>query len=156
MTISNELGWFWKKPLVSTRHFDQYVLIIFWRKKRKRKKNVWVETNGFFQNHPNLLEIVITWCYRKPVKYWAQLVKETNTLVASCIQMHKTEVCFIIGVRNYLFVKNYVTSEGAVSHNVLYLQQLSIDHSQRRFYANNYFESIPIVSSAFKAIVHFR
>ena len=33
-------------------------------------------------------------------------------------------------------IKNYVTSEGAVYHNVLYYQQLSIDG----FYANNNFE----------------
>ena len=26
-----ELGWFWKEPLVSTRRFDQYALIVFWR-----------------------------------------------------------------------------------------------------------------------------
>ena len=32
----------------------------------------------------------------------------------------------IILVRNYFFLKNYVSSEGAVSHNVLYYQQLSI------------------------------
>ena len=31
MTISNELGWFWKESLVSTRRFDQYALIVFWR-----------------------------------------------------------------------------------------------------------------------------
>ena len=30
-------------------------------------------------------------------------------------------------VECYLFLENYVTSEGAVSHNVLYHQQLSID-----------------------------
>ena len=52
----NELGWFWKEPLVSTRHFDQYALIVFcflqktirayWLKR-------WVETNGSFQNHPD-------------------------------------------------------------------------------------------------------
>ena len=44
---------------------------------------------------------------------------------------------------NYLFLKNYVTSEGAVSHNVLYklYQQLSIVASyQVSFYANSYFE----------------
>ena len=29
-------------------------------------------------------------------------------------------------VENYFFLKNYVTSEGAVSHNVLYYQQLSV------------------------------
>ena len=28
-------------------------------------------------------------------------------------------------VRKYFFLKNYVTSEGAASHNVLYYQQLS-------------------------------
>ena len=32
---------------------------------------------------------------------------------------------FIIFVRNYLFLKIYATSEGAVSHNVLNYQQLS-------------------------------
>ena len=31
------------------------------------------------------------------------------------------------------FPKNFVTSEGAVSHNVLYYQQLSITHYQLRF-----------------------
>ena len=43
-------------------------------------------------------------------------------------------------LRNYFFLKNYVTSEGAVSHNVFYYQQLSIAHRQVSFYANNYFE----------------
>ena len=38
------------------------------------------------------------------------------------------------------FKKNYVTSEGAVSHNVLYYQSLPITHNQERFYENNYFE----------------
>ena len=38
------------------------------------------------------------------------------------------------------FPKNYVTSEGAVSHNVLYYQPLPITSNQDRFYANNYFE----------------
>ena len=33
---------------------------------------------------------------------------------------------FNIQVRNYLFLINYTTSEEAVSHNVLYYQQLSI------------------------------
>ena len=41
-----------------------------------------------------------------------------------------------------LFLKNYVTSEGAGSHNVLYHDQqlLSIARNQVSFYANNYFE----------------
>ena len=42
--------------------------------------------------------------------------------------------------RNYLFLKYYITSEGAVSHNVLYYQQLSIAHYQVGLYAYNYFE----------------
>ena len=43
-------------------------------------------------------------------------------------------------VENYFFLENYVTSEGAVSHNVLYYQQLSIACYQVSFYANNYVE----------------
>ena len=54
-------------------------------------------------------------------------------------------------MENYFFLKNYVTSEGAVSHNVLYHQPLPITRYQVRFYANNYFEYLPIVSTAFKA-----
>ena len=42
-------------------------------------------------------------------------------------------------MENYFFLK-YVTSAGAVSHNVLYCQQLSINcFYQVSFYANNYF-----------------
>ena len=40
-------------------------------------------------------------------------------------------------VRDNFFLENEVTSEGAVSHNVLYYQQLSISRYQ---YANKYFE----------------
>ena len=44
-------------------------------------------------------------------------------------------------VENNFFLENlYVTSEGAVSHNVLYYQQLSIACYPVSFYANNYFE----------------
>ena len=42
-----------------------------------------------------------------------------------------------ISVRVYFFLINYVTSEGAVSHNVLYYQQLSIACYKVKFYANN-------------------
>ena len=52
----------------------------------------------------------------------------------------RSRIQFNILVRNYFFLKNYVTSEGAVSHNVLYYQQLSIARYQVSFYANNYFE----------------
>ena len=51
--------------------------------------------------------------------------------------------------KNYFFLKNYVSSEGAVSHNVLYYQPLPITQYQERFYADNYFEYLPIVSTAF-------
>ena len=43
-------------------------------------------------------------------------------------------------VENYFFLENCSTSEGAVSHNVLYYQPLPITHYQVMFYANNYFE----------------
>ena len=39
-----------------------------------------------------------------------------------------------------LYFENYVTSEGPVSHNVLYYQHLPITRYQERFYVNNYFE----------------
>ena len=45
-------------------------------------------------------------------------------------------------------------SEGAVSYNVLYYQQLSIAGYQVSFSANNYFEQLSIVSSAFKGKVY--
>ena len=38
----------------------------------------------------------------------------------------KSEVLKIKFVENYFFLKNYVTSEGAFSHNVLYYQQLPV------------------------------
>ena len=43
----------------------------------------------------------------------------------------------IFDVWNYSFLKNYATSEGAVSHNVLYYQKLSIACYQVSIYANN-------------------
>ena len=55
-------------------------------------------------------------------------------------------------MENYFFLEYYITSEGAISHNVLYYQPLPTTHYQVRFYANNYFESLQIVSTAFKAI----
>ena len=45
-----------------------------------------------------------------------------------------------IVVENYFFLENYVTSEGAVSYNVLYYQKLSIACYQVRFYANSFLE----------------
>ena len=43
-------------------------------------------------------------------------------------------------MENYFFLENYVTSEGAVSHNVLYHQPFSITLYLVRFFAYNYFE----------------
>jgi hypothetical protein len=42
--------------------------------------------------------------------------------------------------KNYFFLKNYITSEGAVSNNVLYYQPLPITRYQEMFYAIKYFE----------------
>ena len=42
-------------------------------------------------------------------------------------------------VENYFFLENYITSEGPVSHNVLYYQKLSITRYQVKFFADNYF-----------------
>ena len=49
----------------------------------------------------------------------------------------KSEVKKIKFVENYLSLENYVTSEGAVSRNVLYYQTLPITRDQVRFYADS-------------------
>ena len=46
------------------------------------------------------------------------------------------------------FSTKCVTSEGAITHNVSYYQQLTIAPDQVSFYANNCFELLPIVSTA--------
>ena len=51
-----------------------------------------------------------------------------------------SEVSKSNSLENYFFLENYVTSEGAVSHNTLYYQQLPITRYQVRFYAYTYFE----------------
>ena len=56
-------------------------------------------------------------------------------------------------MRNYLFLKNYITSEGAVSHNNLYYEQISIARYQVSFYANNSLSELPIGSSALSGCV---
>ena len=53
------------------------------------------------------------------------MMKEKNTLVGQiCVLSDRNKRLLAILVRNNLFLKNYVTSEGVVSHNVLYYQQL--------------------------------
>ena len=56
-------------------------------------------------------------------------------------------------MENYFFLENYITSERAVCHNVLYYQQLHIFRYHIRFYAYNDFEYLPIVSTAFKYLI---
>ena len=52
----------------------------------------------------------------------------------------KLEVSKSNSWENYFFLRNFVTSAGAVSHNVFYYQPLPITHNQERFYADIYFE----------------
>ena len=56
---------------------------------------------------------------------------------------------------NYFFLENYVTLEGAVSHNVLCHQPRPITRHLVRFYANNFVELLPIMSTAFKPGSYF-
>ena len=56
-------------------------------------------------------------------------------------------------VENYFFHENYVTSEGAVSHNVVNYQPLSIARYQVSFFANKILwvtTNIHVVTNAFK------
>ena len=57
-------------------------------------------------------------------------------------------------MENFFLLENCVTSEGALSHNVLHHQPLPITRHQVRFWANSYFEQSPIVSTAFKYTGH--
>ena len=67
------------------------------------------------------------------MKIWAKLVEDArkNTPVGQIGVLSDRNIrllaclAFIILVRNYLFLKIYATSEGTISHNVLYYQQLS-------------------------------
>ena len=76
-------------------------------------------------------------------------MKEKHTLVTrSCVlkvldfetSSSKLEVSKSNPWENDFFLQNYVTSEGAVSHSVLYYQPLPITLYQVSFYANNCFE----------------
>ena len=52
-----------------------------------------------------------------------------------------TQICVRLdGWLRDFFLENYITPDGAISHNVLYYQPLPITRHQDRFYANNYFE----------------
>ena len=71
-------------------------------------------------------------------------MEENKTIVTQvvCFQMLEFDTAAKPKtVRNYIFLKNLITLEGAVSHNVLYYQQLSIARYRASFYANN--SSVP-------------
>ena len=75
------------------------------------------------------------------MKILTQLVVEVlrerkNTLVAQVVwfQMLELEASKSQNQKQNLFLKIYVTSEGAISHNVLYYQQHSIVHYQLSFF----------------------
>ena len=56
-----------------------------------------------------------------------------------CLQMHNKILPsadkVFYNFEKYLFLKKYVTSEGAVSHNILFYQQLSIARLTSTFFA---------------------
>ena len=81
-------------------------------------------------------------------------MEEIKSLVAQfvCFQMHNKRLqlkSFNILVRNYLFFKNYITSEGAVSQHVLYYQQLSTARIPSKFMLTTILSNYE-VSSALK------
>ena len=59
----------------------------YWSKHR-------VETNGSFQNQPNLLEIVYTWCYRNPFHIVFPPCKVLNATRYICINLDKVKCDF--------------------------------------------------------------
>ena len=71
-----------------SEHTDRNVelkpISMLWSTIRAHWLKRWVETKGSFQNHPNSLEIVITWCYRKPFyicipcNWWINLTFRMN------------------------------------------------------------------------------
>ena len=99
----------------------------------------------------------ITNLWKFELSWWSKLRdnnERKNTLVTRSSVLADAwfrDVKFLIKiVENYFFLENFVTSEGAVSHHVLYCQPLLFTRYQVRFYANNYFEYLPTVSTAFK------
>ena len=76
----------------------------------------------------------------KRARKWKKKERQNPLHYFVCFQMPKKNnirpEVLIFGVINYSThsLKNYVTSEKDVSHNVLYYQQLSIAHYQVRFF----------------------
>ena len=71
---------------------------------------------------------------------------EKNIVTQSCVLSDALDLkIWFWGLKTkfmdiYYFLKNNVTSEGVVSHKVLYYQPLPITRFQVMFYANDYFE----------------
>ena len=63
-------------------------------------------------------------------------MKEKTHLLA---QIGVLSEVFYYFIENLPLSHNYITSDGAVSHNLLYYQQLSVTRYQVSFYANSYF-----------------
>ena len=77
-------------------------------------------------------------------------MQEKKTLSHKVVCFQMLDFLEIKFMEIYFFLVNYLTSEGAVSHNVLYYQPFPITRYHVRFYANIYFELLPIVSTTFK------
>ena len=77
-----------------------------------------------------------------------------NGVVAQSV-LSGLEIKFKYFIQKLLRSRKLNTSEGAISHKILYYQQLSINRWQVSIYANNYFEWLPIVYSAFKGLCTF-
>ena len=76
----------------------------------------------------------------QPVPDFIKLLKQKKLLNNCLLSRNEQDTitnytCVIV-----VWLVIYVTSEGAVSHNVLYYQQLPITRYQERFYADKYFE----------------
>ena len=77
--------------------------------KRKKSVKIWIQF---------VIEVAWEWWKKKSYLYVLSDTKKASGLM-SFIDSN-------MSVRNYFFLKNYISSEGAVSYNVLYYQKLSI------------------------------
>ena len=83
-----------------------------------------------------MLKILNLWTFARKLQENNERKKHPFTLDA--LNWRGLKLNSNILVRNYCFLKNNVTSEGA--HKVSYYQQLSIARYKVSFYAENYFE----------------
>ena len=98
----------------------------------------WLETYSSFQKYKGESNVVLL-----KAKFYAPTFESEK--LQENIERKKHPCCTsLYAYFKYLCekwpLKNHVTSEGFVSHNVLYCQHLSITRYQVMFYASNYFE----------------